>query len=172
MDDPLGFALGAAARKLAKFYVQALQPWNITPAQLYVLRQLWREDALPLKELSARAQLDATSATWIVDQLAKSDLVERQRTDLDRRLVRITLTAAGRAMEAELGGRLSESAEMLEQALYAHHTPTEVTAFRSVLTTIIRTLPEGDDLWATIDAEWDERLVALKELVEREEAPQ
>src|SRR5260221_1493806 len=34
-EEPLGFALGAAARKLAKFYVQALAGHPLTPSQLF-----------------------------------------------------------------------------------------------------------------------------------------
>ena len=59
-EEPLGFALGAAARKLAKFYAQALAGYPLTPSQLYLLRQLWFEDGLPLRDLGSRAQLDAT----------------------------------------------------------------------------------------------------------------
>ena len=40
-EEPLGFALGAAARKLAKFYVKALAGHFLTPSPLFLLRQLW-----------------------------------------------------------------------------------------------------------------------------------
>lgn len=70
-EDPLGFALGAAARKLAKFYVQALADHPLTPSQLFLLRQLWLEDGLPLRDLGLRAQLDATSTTWLVINWSK-----------------------------------------------------------------------------------------------------
>ena len=66
---PLAFVLSAAARKLAKFYASALRESPVTPSQLFFLRQLWREDGLPLTDLRERAQLDATSATWLADQL-------------------------------------------------------------------------------------------------------
>src|SRR5215470_16185553 len=95
-EEPLGFALGAASRKLAKFYVQALAGYPLTPSQLYLLRQLWIEDGLPLRDLGVRAQLDATSTTWLVDQLEQAGLVQRKRNDTDRRIVRLFLTEAGR----------------------------------------------------------------------------
>ena len=80
-EEPLGFALGAAARKLAKFYTQALTGHSLTPSQLFLLRQLWLEDGLPLRDLALRAQLDATSTTWLVDQLERESLVKRKRND-------------------------------------------------------------------------------------------
>jgi DNA-binding MarR family transcriptional regulator len=73
---PLGFVLGAAARKLANFYTQALAGYSLTPSQLFLLRQLWFEDRLPLRDLGLRSQLDATSITWFVDQLERAGMVE------------------------------------------------------------------------------------------------
>ena len=61
-EEPLGFALGAAARKLAKFYVQALADHPLTPSQLFLLRQLWFEDGLPLRDLSLRAPAHSASS--------------------------------------------------------------------------------------------------------------
>src|ERR1700730_18275177 len=106
-EEPLGFALGAAARKLAKFYVKALAGHPLTPSQLFLLRQLWFEDGLPLRDLGLRAQLDATSTTWLVDQLERAGLVERKRNDPDRRIVRVWMTEAGRQAQAKLVPELS-----------------------------------------------------------------
>src|SRR5882672_11386650 len=99
-EEPLGFALGAAARKLAKFYVQALAGHPLTPSQLFLLRQLWFVNGLPLRVIGLRAQLDATSTTWLIDQLEQASLVERKRNDSDRRIVRVWLTEAGRQCQA------------------------------------------------------------------------
>lgn len=68
-EEPLGFALGAATRKLAKFYTQTPAGHSLTPSQLFLLRQLWFEDGLPLHDLGVRSQLDATSTTWLETDL-------------------------------------------------------------------------------------------------------
>lgn len=168
-EEPLGFALGAAARKLAKFYVKALAGHSLTPSQLFLLRQLWIEDGLPLRDLGVRAQLDATSTTWLVDQLAQAGLVERKRNDPDRRIVRVWLTDAGRQSEAELAPALARWEEALRQGLLPHHTPDEIATFRHVLDTLINTLPEGDDLWERLSTSWDTRLDRLRSLTETSE---
>jgi DNA-binding MarR family transcriptional regulator len=165
-EEPLGFALGAAARKLAKFYVQALAGHPLTPSQLFLLRQLWFEDGLPLRDLALRAQLDATSTTWLVDQLEQAGLVERRRNDTDRRIVRIWLTEAGRKCEAELVPALERWENALCQELLPHHTPEEIAAFRRVLATLINTLPEGDDLWKRLSTSWESQLDRLRSLTE------
>jgi MarR family transcriptional regulator, organic hydroperoxide resistance regulator len=153
---PLGFALGAATRKLAKFYARALADGPVTPSQLALLRQLWAEDGQQLRLLGQRAQLDATSTTWLVDQMEGNGLLERRRTDAGRRL-HTTLEPEIARWEAVIGETLAE-----------HHTPEEIATFRAVLMTLIATFPDGDDLWAARDALWDKRLDALKRLLEAE----
>ncbi|MGZ3584765.1 MAG: MarR family winged helix-turn-helix transcriptional regulator [Ktedonobacterales bacterium] len=171
-EEPLGFALGAAARKLAKFYSQALSGYPLTPSQLFLLRQLWIEDGLPLRDLGARAQLDATSTTWLVDQLEQAHLVERRRNNPDRRIVRIWLTDAGRQLQAELAPALERWEEALRQELLPYHSPEEIAAFRRVLATLIDTLPEGDDLWEHLSTSWDTWLDRLRALTETNETPE
>jgi DNA-binding MarR family transcriptional regulator len=168
-EAPLGFLLGAAARKLAKFYAAALAGGSVTPSQLFFLRQLWRADGLPLSELRERAQLDATSATWLVDQLEKAGLVERRRTIRDRRVVHIWLTPDGYALRARLEPRIVEWETALAVTLAMHHAPEDLIAFRSVLATLIETLPEGNDLWAELSAAWDQSLSALQAYLESTE---
>src|SRR5215471_7787903 len=124
-EEPLGFALGAAARKLGKFYAKALAGHPLTPSQLFLLRQLWLEDGLPLRDLGVRAQLDATSTTWLADQLEQAGLVQRRRNDTDRRIVRVWLTEAGRKTLAELVPALSQWENALSQGLSPYHTPGE-----------------------------------------------
>lgn len=168
-QTPLGFTLAAAARKLAKFYVAALAGGPITPSQLFFLRQLWIEDGLSLVVLRERAQLDATSASWLADQLVKAGLIERRRNDPDRRVVRIWLTGAGRALREELGQQIERWEGALRDTLAAHHTRQEIDAFEAVLQTVIGVLPEGDDLWAELSASWDTTLDALRLYLESEE---
>jgi DNA-binding MarR family transcriptional regulator len=170
-DAPLGFLLGAAARKLAKFYAAALAGGPVTPSQLFFLRQLWRAngDGLPLSELRLRAQLDATSATWLADQLEKAGLIERRRNDPDRRVVRVWLTPAGRDLRDELTPRIARWETSLTVQLEGEHSAAELAAFRGVLGSLIATLPEGDDLWADVSASWEHSLDKLRQLLEAEQ---
>jgi MarR family transcriptional regulator, organic hydroperoxide resistance regulator len=163
---PLGFAFGAATRKLAKFYARALADGPVTPAQLALLRQLWTEDGQQLSLLSARAQLDATSTTWLVDQMEGRGLLERRRTDPDRRIVRVWLTDVGQRLRTTLEPEIARWEEAIGETLAERHTAPEIASFRAVLATIIANFPEGDDLWAARAAAWDARLHALKAFVE------
>lgn len=165
-EEPLGFTLGATARKLAKLYAKALEPYPLTPSQFFLLRQLWIEDGLSLRDLGLRAQLDATSTTWLVDQLEQTHLVERKRNDTDRRIVRVWLTESGRLSQTEVASVLAHCEQALLQELGLYHTSDELLAFRRVLVTLSTVLPEGNDLWEQLSATWDSRLNLLRSLTE------
>jgi DNA-binding MarR family transcriptional regulator len=165
-EAPLGFALGAAARKLAKFYAAALADRPLTPAQLVVLRRLGQADGQPLRDLAPRAGLDPTSLNWLVDQLEKKGFVERRRDPADRRLVRAWLTDEGRVLADDLIAELARWEADLTAELARHHSPPELAAFRAVLATIVEVLPEGEDLWASRAAAWDAVLEDLRRRLE------
>ena len=50
----------------------------------------------------------------------------------------------------------------IDAMLQQHHTPADLEAFRAVLSTIVATLPEGDDLWSSLSTSWDEALERLR----------
>lgn len=166
---PLAFVISAAARKMAKFYGAALAESPVTPSQLFFLRQLWREDGLPLSEMRERAQLDATSATWLTDQLERSELITRRRGAPDRRVVRVWLTEAGRALRDDLQPEIERWEEGFTEVLRRYHSRADVQAFRAVLETMISVLPDGDDLWAELSTQWDTALEALRDYLEMDE---
>jgi DNA-binding MarR family transcriptional regulator len=167
-EDPLGFALAAAARKLTKFYAAALVERPLTPAQLVVLRRLRAEDGQPMRDLAPRAGLDPTSLNWLVDQLQKHGFVERRRDAADRRLVRIWLSDEGRALAGELEPEIGRWEQAIVTELLRQHSPAELATFRAVLATVVRVLPEGEDLWARRVAAWEAALEALRRSLEDE----
>jgi len=70
---------------------------GLTHAQLHLLRVLSEQGGeLPASRLAAFADLTPTTVTQMVDGLAKHGLVERVRSEEDRRMVFIRLTDAGR----------------------------------------------------------------------------
>ncbi|MBS1766677.1 MAG: MarR family transcriptional regulator [Acidobacteria bacterium] len=72
--------------------------FNLTAPQLWALWELGKEGALSLKELSARIQLHPSTVVGVVDRLESKGLVTRKTDTVDRRRVKLSLTAAGRAL--------------------------------------------------------------------------
>ncbi len=69
---------------------------GLNASQLSCLMVLDSEGALPLSKLSKKVSLSPSMITSIVDQLEKKEMVARQRSSSDRRIIQIELTDSGR----------------------------------------------------------------------------
>jgi DNA-binding MarR family transcriptional regulator len=82
----------------------ALRPFDISPAQYNVLRILRgaRPEGLPCLEMAARMVARSPNITRLVDKMVAKGLAERHAIPGDRRVVRISATARGRALLGRL----------------------------------------------------------------------
>jgi MarR family transcriptional regulator, organic hydroperoxide resistance regulator len=88
--------------------------FGLTGPQVTALKMLEGFGALSLSDLSERMSARNSTVTGIADRMERDGLVERQRDESDRRVVRIQLTDEGRA----LAGRIPvESMEVFAAAL-------------------------------------------------------
>jgi MarR family transcriptional regulator, organic hydroperoxide resistance regulator len=69
---------------------------DLTLAQYYFLAQLRDEGSLPVCRLAEAAGVAAPTATRLVDALERTGLVQRTRSQSDRRTVLVSLTGPGR----------------------------------------------------------------------------
>jgi DNA-binding MarR family transcriptional regulator len=107
MDDPLRldqqlcFAVYSASRALTRAYAPLLEPLGLTYPQYLVLLVLWQKDGLSVKELGDQLALDSATLTPLLKRLADRAILERRRDAEDERVVRIHLTAEGKALRAK-----------------------------------------------------------------------
>jgi len=94
---------------------------GLTLSQYALLEGLNGRRAARVQDLAAGAGVSASTATRILDALERRGIVERARSDVDRRAVSVSLTALGsellRAEEEWLRGR--------QRAFYASLPPAE-----------------------------------------------
>jgi MarR family transcriptional regulator, organic hydroperoxide resistance regulator len=69
---------------------------GLSLAQYYLLAQLADSEALPVSSLAEGAGIASPTATRLVDCLERAGLLERSRSQTDRRSVLVSLTDAGR----------------------------------------------------------------------------
>jgi DNA-binding MarR family transcriptional regulator len=98
LDEQLCFALYRASRAVTRAYAPLLAPLGLTYPQYLVLLVLWQRDGASVKQLGSRLALDSGTLTPLLKRLEHQGLVERRRADDDERVVRIQLTADGRAL--------------------------------------------------------------------------
>jgi homoprotocatechuate degradation regulator HpaR len=91
--------------------------FGITEQQWRVLRVLWELDAVTLNRLAELTLIPAPSLVGIVDRLELAHLVNRHRSEADRRKVNIVLTTQGAALEDDIMPRVASMYADLKQAV-------------------------------------------------------
>ena len=75
---------------------------DLTGPQLTVVKMLEQIGDLSLSELSERIRAQNSTVTGIIDRMERENLVSRERSKEDRRVVYIKLTAKGRRLAEEI----------------------------------------------------------------------
>lgn len=97
--NQLCFPLYAAARNVTSQYTPLLKPLGLTYTQYIVFLVLWEKDGLTVSELGEKLMLDNGTLSPLLKKMEQSGYVERRRCRKDDRVVEITLTKEGRAMQ-------------------------------------------------------------------------
>ena len=93
--------------------------FGLTEQQWRVLRVLWEADGAPLLALAARTLIPAPSLVGVVDRLQRDGLVERRRSEADRRLAQVWLSDAGRGLEQAVNPLVDAAYAELENLVSA-----------------------------------------------------
>ena len=99
LANQLCFPLYAAARSVTGLYTPWLKPLGLTYTQYIVLLVLWERDGVSVTEIGERLMLDNGTLSPLLKKLEQAGYVERRRSRGDDRVVEITLTDAGRALQ-------------------------------------------------------------------------
>lgn len=93
------------------------EPLALRPVEYSLLMLLLANGELTPKQLTQALALPPPSLTMLVDRLHERGLVERVRSETDRRSQRVLLTAAGRQLAEAAGERSPEMNAALDRAL-------------------------------------------------------
>ena len=99
LDNQLCFPLYAAARNVTGLYTPWLKPLGLTYTQYVVLLVLWERDGISVTALGQRLMLDNGTLSPLLKKLERAGYIRRTRSGEDERVVLITLTEAGRALQ-------------------------------------------------------------------------
>ena len=99
LDNQLCFPLYAASRQVIGLYTPLLKPLGLTYTQYLVFLVLWERDGLTVGEICERLLLDNGTLSPLLKKMEQAGYVERLRSKADDRVVVITLTAAGKALQ-------------------------------------------------------------------------
>ncbi len=99
LANQLCFPLYAAARNVTGLYTPWLKPLGLTYTQYIVLLVLWEKDGISVSEIGGKLILDNGTLSPLLKKLEQAGYLTRQRSGEDERVVVITLTEAGKALQ-------------------------------------------------------------------------
>ena len=106
--------------------------FGLTEQQWRVLRVLWQHDEIAFRDLADLTLIPAPSLVGIVDRLSRQGLVERKRSDADRRNVFVLATAEGRALHRRVRPRVDAAYRELRASITAEEWQTLITSLERV----------------------------------------
>jgi len=121
MKHLLGYAVAQARVTTTRAFVEAIgEPLDLRPTEFSLLMLLLANPSVTQKELAAALNLNAPNLTLLVARMEERKLVQRERSDTDRRAQYVRLSAPGRtlaerarkvslAMEAPIRTRYSDA---------------------------------------------------------------
>ena len=100
LDNQLCFALYSTSLAMTKLYKPLLAALGLTYPQYLVMLVLWEQDDVSVSALGERLFLDSGTLTPLLKRMEAAGLLLRARSPDDERRVQISLTLAGRALQA------------------------------------------------------------------------
>jgi DNA-binding MarR family transcriptional regulator len=136
-----GFLLAKVHQLGGRIFARMLKEYGVeqlNPAQGRIMFVLWRQDGIPITELSHRTKLDKSTLTSMLDRLEEADLVRRVPSTRDRRTVLIERTQKDRDLEH----RYVEVSRHMAEVFYRGFTASRIERFENDLSTILSNLED------------------------------
>lgn len=118
LENQICFPIYALAKEIVHHYRPFLDALGITYPQYLVLMVLWKECEQTVGQLGDQVFLDSGTLTPLLKRMEQKELVERKRSPQDERVVKISLTEKGRALEEQardIPQKLMESMQVSEE---------------------------------------------------------
>lgn len=106
---------------------------DINHAQGRIIFALWKNDQIPINDLSKETALSKSSLTTMLERLEKSGHIIRKQSETDKRITIICLTSKSSSLRSDYQ---KISAEMID-LFYNNFTDDEISQFESSLKKIL-----------------------------------
>ena len=99
LANQLCFPLYAASRNVISLYTPWLKPLGLTYTQYILFLVLWEQDGITVGEICDKLMLDNGTVSPMLKKMQQAGYIDRKRSEEDERVVVITLTEEGRALQ-------------------------------------------------------------------------
>ena len=114
------FPLYAASREVIKRYRPYLDAMELTYTQYIVLLVIWEHGTISVRDLGRKLYLDSGTLTPVLKTMEQAGLITRRRSTEDERVLMITITESGLALQEkvqEIPAAIRESLGLNEKEL-------------------------------------------------------
>lgn len=139
LENQFCFSLYSLSRKVTQRYTPLLKPLDLTYPQYLVMLVLWQhieneKKSVTVSQLTEALKLDTGTITPLLKRMETKNLLTRQRSKEDERVVVITLTSSGVA--------LREKAKSIPQSLLCESSalPEDIFSLRDQLKKMLDSL--------------------------------
>src|SRR6185312_12454208 len=139
-----GRRLRATSRLLDRLLADVLAPHSLTVSQYFILRELWDEEGLTLREVASRVGVAEPSTMTTLELMVERGLVQRTQSKQDRRKTHVHLTASGRALQKPVKESLLAAGAIAFADLRASDLERAIEIFDTVVNNIERYTSSGE----------------------------
>lgn len=138
LEDSLGYLISSVKVRMSACLDKELAELEITHAQWVILMRIAGGLGQTCADLCRVASYDTGSMTRMLDRLEEKRLIQRVRSQEDRRVVEVRLTSLGKALLP----RLRKSGEAVLARMVDGFTPEEVALGKGLLRRMMENLVE------------------------------
>jgi DNA-binding MarR family transcriptional regulator len=99
LDNQLCFSLYTASRLITRLYQPYLKKIDLTYLQYIVMLVMWEKEKTVLKDLGELLYLDSGTLSPLIKKLEKKELVKKQRSEQDERILELEITQKGKELK-------------------------------------------------------------------------
>jgi DNA-binding MarR family transcriptional regulator len=103
LESMVCFSVYSAGLAFNRLYRGLLKGFGLTYPQFLVLVSLQHRNGQKVSELGEALFLESNTLTPLLQRLEASQLIKRQRSDLDERVVHVSLTTSGNKLVKNIG---------------------------------------------------------------------
>jgi MarR family transcriptional regulator, organic hydroperoxide resistance regulator len=137
-DDEFQSAFWEAKRAISRAAEDAYHRHGVRSGQQFILRCLWDRDGQTPGEVAKRLELATPTVTRAASRMEAAGLLHRAPHPTDARLVRLCLTAKGRALEATMAEEVRKLSARALDGLDGDTRTALVQALRTVTANLAR----------------------------------
>ena len=110
LENQLCFPLYACAKEIVRRYTPLLEPLGLTYTQYIAMMVMWEHKSISVRDMGKLLFLDSGTLTPMLKKMEKAGWIQRKRSEIDERMVIITITDRGEAlhdMAAEIPAKMA-----------------------------------------------------------------